>query len=186
MNIYEKLQTAKTELRRCNLSQSGKAKGTNGTERYTYFELDDFLPSLEKILLDLKLATFISFTREEATITLVNWEEPSEKIVVSSPFGSANLNGCHEVQNIGAVETYQRRYLYQALFDIAECDALNGTEIDRYPAVVIDEEFLEQYGVSDPVKTLEWIENKYGKPAEQLTERESKEVLAMLQKKLKG
>jgi len=41
--------------------------------------------------------------------------------------GSAALKGCHEVQNIGAVETYQRRYLWVAALEIVEHDALDKT-----------------------------------------------------------
>ena len=41
--------------------------------------------------------------------------------------GTANLKGCHEVQNIGACETYQRRYLYTTALSISEHDALDAT-----------------------------------------------------------
>jgi hypothetical protein len=41
--------------------------------------------------------------------------------------GSAALKGCHEVQNIGAVETYQRRYLWVAALEIVEHDALDSS-----------------------------------------------------------
>jgi hypothetical protein len=40
---------------------------------------------------------------------------------------SASLKGCHEVQNLGAVETYIKRYLYQNCFEIVEGDALDST-----------------------------------------------------------
>jgi len=40
---------------------------------------------------------------------------------------TASLKGCHEVQNLGAVETYVKRYLYQNAFEIVESDALNST-----------------------------------------------------------
>ena len=39
----------------------------------------------------------------------------------------ASLKGCHQVQNLGAVETYIKRYLYQNCFEIVEADALDGT-----------------------------------------------------------
>jgi hypothetical protein len=41
--------------------------------------------------------------------------------------GSAQLKGCHEVQNIGAVETYQRRYLYTTALELLEHDVLDAT-----------------------------------------------------------
>jgi hypothetical protein len=54
-------------------------------------------------------------------------ENPADCITLYSPMGSANLKGCHEVQNIGAVETYQRRYLWVAALEIVEHDALDAT-----------------------------------------------------------
>jgi hypothetical protein len=48
--------------------------------------------------------------------------------------GSAALKGCHEVQNIGAVETYQRRYLWVTAMEIVEHDALDATTAKDAPA----------------------------------------------------
>lgn len=124
MNIYEKVQAVKTELAKKKLKMSGK----NEFAKYDYFELDDFLTPLNELMHEYKMTAYPSFTAELATLMAVNCEAPEEKITVTSPMGTANLKGCHEVQNIGAVETYQRRYLYQALFDIAEHDSLNATQ----------------------------------------------------------
>ena len=41
--------------------------------------------------------------------------------------------GCHEVQNIGAVQTYQRRYLYTTALAIVESDALDATTAKEEP-----------------------------------------------------
>ena len=49
-------------------------------------------------------------------------------VSLDSPMGSAALKGCHEVQNIGAVETYQRRYLWVTAMEIVEHDALDSSE----------------------------------------------------------
>ena len=40
----------------------------------------------------------------------------------------ANLKGCHPVQNLGAVETYIRRYLWVAALEIVEHDAVDSSE----------------------------------------------------------
>jgi hypothetical protein len=40
---------------------------------------------------------------------------------------SAALKGCHDVQNLGAVQTYLRRYLWTNAFEIVEHDALDAT-----------------------------------------------------------
>lgn len=124
MNIYEKIQQVRLALASETIQKSGK----NTFAKYDYFELDDFIKPLNRLMADVKMTAYTSFTAETATLIAVNCEKPEEQVVITSPFGSADLKGCHEVQNIGAVETYQRRYLYQALFDIAESDALNATQ----------------------------------------------------------
>jgi len=124
MNIYEKIQAVRTALKHKEIKMTGK----NTFAGYDYFELDDFLTPLNELMQEHKMTAYPSFTEELATLTAVNCEAPEEKVTVTSPMGTANLKGCHEVQNIGAVETYQRRYLYQALFDITEKDGLNATQ----------------------------------------------------------
>ena len=124
MNIYEKLQEVKTKLASKKLKMTGK----NEFAKYDYFELEDFLTPLNELMQEYKMTAYPSFTSELATLTAVNCETPEERITVTSPMGTASLKGCHEVHNIGAVETYQRRYLYQALFDIAEHDGLNAMQ----------------------------------------------------------
>jgi hypothetical protein len=53
--------------------------------------------------------------------------DDGSNVTFTSPMGSAQLKGFHEVQNIGAVETYQRRYLYVTALAIVEHDALDAT-----------------------------------------------------------
>jgi hypothetical protein len=40
----------------------------------------------------------------------------------------AALKGCHPVQNLGAVETYIRRYLWVIALEIVEHDAVDSSE----------------------------------------------------------
>lgn len=124
MNIYQKMQSAKVQLQELNLKKTGNNKFAG----YTYFELTDFLPALNKIMADIGLASCVSFTSETATLTIINSENPEEKLEYTSPMASANLKGAHEIQNLGASQTYERRYLYMAAFDIVESDALDATQ----------------------------------------------------------
>jgi hypothetical protein len=122
MEVYRKLAVARAKLRAQVLKKSGKNKFAN----YDYFELGDFLHPTLQIFDDLGLIGIVSFTKDEASLSIVDVENGGE-IVITSPFGSAALKGCHEVQNIGAVETYQRRYLWVAAMEIVEHDALDAT-----------------------------------------------------------
>jgi hypothetical protein len=123
MNVYQKLNEAREQFHKAKLKKSGHNKFAN----YYYFELGDFvIPALE-IFKQIGLTSIISFGKEEASMTIVNNDKPEEKIIITSPMSSAALKGCHEVQNLGAVQTYIRRYLWVAALEVLEHDALDGT-----------------------------------------------------------
>ena len=123
MNVYQKLNEAREQFHKAKLKKSGHNKFAN----YYYFELGDFvIPALE-IFKQIGLTSIISFGKEEASMTIVNNDKPEEKIIITSPMSSAALKGCHEVQNLGDVQTYIRRYLWVAALEVLEHDALDGT-----------------------------------------------------------
>lgn len=122
MSVYKKLMEARLRLQAAELKKTGHNKFAG----YYYFELGDFLPTAQQIFADLGLCGVVSFTADIATLTITDTEDGGT-IVITSPMGSAALKGCHEVQNVGAVETYQRRYLWVSAFEIVEHDALDAT-----------------------------------------------------------
>jgi hypothetical protein len=69
----------------------------------------------------------------------INDVEDGTSIMFTSPMSSAALKGCHDVQNLGAVISYLRRYLWVNAFEIVEHDALDATtgavEVAKKPAV---------------------------------------------------
>ena len=163
MNIFEKIQTIRVELRHTDLKMSGRNKFAN----YDYMELDDFCPTLNELMLKYKITAIPTFTREKASLTAIDCEKPEDRYTIESPFGTADLKGCHEVQCIGAVETYQRRYLYQAMFDISESDGLNKSQGDpSKPAPKKTAEFPSHTeddllpGEEKPVKPAKPIDEK--------------------------
>ena len=123
MNIYQKLNAAREQFHQVKMEKSGK----NTFAKYDYFTLSDFIKPALKVMSANGLCATVSFSADIATMTIVNIEKLDEQIVITSPMGSALLKGCHEVQNIGAVETYQRRYLWVAALEIIEQDALDST-----------------------------------------------------------
>ena len=123
MSVYTKLNQARLKLQNTELSKSGHNKFAG----YRYFELGDFLPTIQTIFNDLGLFGYVSYDAEIASLTIVDTED-SSNIVITSPMGSAALKGCHEIQNIGAVETYQRRYLWVTAMEIVEHDAIDSSE----------------------------------------------------------
>ena len=123
MNVYQKLNEARDIFHQAKLKKSGHNKFAN----YYYFEIGDFvIPALE-IFRSVGLTSVIRFGIDQAVMEIVNTDKPEDKIIITSPMSSAALKGCHEVQNLGAVQTYIRRYLWVAALEIVEHDALDGT-----------------------------------------------------------
>jgi hypothetical protein len=123
-NVYQRLSEARTKFHAMELKKTGK----NTFANYSYFELGDFLIPALKVFAECGIGTTpVTFSDGYATMLIVNLENPQDYIELQSPMGSAALKGCHEVQNIGAVETYQRRYLWVNALEIVEHDALDSS-----------------------------------------------------------
>jgi len=118
--IYKKLQELKQTIAETKTTKSGK----NTFSGYSYFELQDFMPLVISTCTKLGMTSAMSFGKELATLTLVDIEE-GDKVEFTMPVSEANLKGCHPVQNLGAVVTYTRRYLWLTALDITEADALD-------------------------------------------------------------
>lgn len=121
MPVHSKLNKARLQLQAKKLNKSGHNKFAG----YQYFELGDFLPAVQEIFSQIGLCGIVSYTADLAMLTITDTEDGTQ-VVLTSPMGSAALKGCHEVQNIGAVETYQRRYLWVTAMEIVEHDALDA------------------------------------------------------------
>lgn len=122
MSVFKKLNEARQRFHSLELKKTGHNKFAG----YYYFELGDFLIPALQVFREVGLCAYVSFDKDVATMTIVDLES-AERMEIKSPMGSAALKGCHEVQNIGAVETYQRRYLWVAALEIVEHDALDAT-----------------------------------------------------------
>ena len=121
MTVFEKLNEARLRFQNAGVKKSGQNKFAG----YTYYELADILPFINQIANELKFCCVVNFTPELATLEFCDLEGDG-RIQFTSPMSNASLKGCHEVQNLGAVETYIKRYLYQNCFEIVEADALDG------------------------------------------------------------
>lgn len=187
-NIYSKMQKARCEFQEKPLKKSGHNKFAG----YHYFELGDFLPTINSLLEKYNLCSNISFDNDMATLTIVNAENTDEKLVFTSPMSNANLKGCHDVQNLGAVQTYLRRYLWVNAFEIVESDGLDATTgKDDKPSKtkanvnaakimkLIETKYVNEVAVQQHVKTA------YGVDAyDKLNDKQAKELIEMLSKKL--
>jgi hypothetical protein len=102
-----------------------KKSGLNKFAGYSYFELGDFIPHIQTIFNEVGLCGVVSFDAAQATLCITDTEDGSQ-IVVTSPMAEANLKGAHPIQNLGAVLSYQRRYLWMAAMEIVEHDIIDS------------------------------------------------------------
>jgi hypothetical protein len=108
---------------------------------YKYFELQDIVPVATPIFQQVGLLPAVTFSDNEATMTIFNVDNPSDYINFTSPMReiepiiSTKTGGevTNAIQRLGSVETYQRRYLYMIALDIVESDAIEAATGDNPP-----------------------------------------------------
>lgn len=139
MNIYEKMQVVKKLLSDAELKKTGK----NDYSNFEYYELSDILPAIITFCENYRLFTHVNFVKEYSTktitteesqvqekvkvgesaiLTVINIDNPAEKIEYSSDVKDLELKAANAIQNYGGIQTYSRRYLYMNAFDIVEAE----------------------------------------------------------------
>lgn len=143
MSVHKKLMQARIELQGTQLKKSGLNKFAG----YSYFELGDFLPTIQSIFNRIGLCGVVSYTKDYAELSIVDVDDGTI-VTISSPMAEANLKGTHPIQNLGAVETYQRRYLWMTALEIVEHDVLDA-----------------QTGYDEPAKPVQQAAKPVSQPA---------------------
>lgn len=148
--VYLKLMRARLMLQDKQLKKSGHNKFAG----YSYFELGDFIPTINEIFFDVGLCGVVSYDAEIASLTITDVDDGTS-IVITSPMADANLKGCHPIQNLGAVETYTRRYLWVTAMEIVEHDALDSSAPLKEEKVII----TPTQGIADtlPPEEMEYL-----------------------------
>jgi hypothetical protein len=150
--VYQKLQTARVKLQEMPLKKSGYNKFAD----FKYFELADFLPSVNTIFAELGLCSAFSIHGDVAVLSIVDYETGGS-IHFRSPTADAASGKAPPIQALGSMHTYLRRYLMLNALEITEHDAVDATiqkdEPKASKAVTVD--------VFDSISKEEqdWLEN---------------------------
>jgi len=128
MTVHKKLMQARIKLQNTELKKSGENKFAG----YKYFELGDFLPQTMQIFHDLELCSVVSFDTDYARLCITDTEDGTT-LTITSPMAEANLKGAHPIQNLGAVLSYQRRYLWLAAMEVVEHDIIDASSGSEPP-----------------------------------------------------
>jgi len=129
MNIYKKLSEVRVELQGSKLHKSGE----NKFAKFKYFELDDLLPTINRLNKDKGLVTIFNIKDDIAKLTIIDADSEA-KIEFEVPTAEANMKGMQEIQKLGSQITYMRRYLLFIAYEITEkdtVDAIDNTKIEE-------------------------------------------------------
>lgn len=129
MNVYQKL----AEMRLQFLNQHVDKSGKHMKMQFTYFELDDIVPTALRLAKDIGLLMLDAFDEHNAVLNIINVDDASEMVTVSLPFSQWEGNaGVNPLQAMGATITYYRRYLYMIALDICTPDEIDS--VNAIPA----------------------------------------------------
>lgn len=144
-NLNESIINIRVKLQNAKLKKSGKNKFAG----FDYFELADFLPKLNELMLSeglndrfyIKddLATLeIQKGGEKNTYTMpfVMFETPTNRREDKTTGEVYEVKTMQDIQYLGALNTYYKRYLYLNAFGITDgdvIDSMNNEEIKSEP-----------------------------------------------------
>lgn len=147
-NLNESIIQIRVDLQNSKIKKSGKNKYAG----FDYYELADFLPKLNELMLKYGVNDKFTIEEEKATLTLIKGDEsqvyniPFERFetpLVYKKDKNGNFikdkNGeliqipsMQDIQYLGALNTYYKRYLYLNAFGITDgevIDSMDNNEI---------------------------------------------------------
>lgn len=166
LNVYQKIQRVRAELVKMNLRKTGK----NTYSNFTYYELGDFLPPLNKLMDEYGLMTRFTIDSkkgeqpEKAILQVFNSENPEEVVVFRSETAEVEIGkkkdgsgGADPIQNLGGKITYMRRYMMMVAFEIVESDYVDRRDqatTKKSSDLELDEESIKKISDSKDLDEL--------------------------------
>ena len=153
-NVCQKIQQVRVDLVNKNL----KKTGNNTYSKFTYYELGDFLPTLNELNNKVGLMTKFTIKRKTARLDIFDCDNMEHIISFHAPTATVEIGkkkdgtgGAEPIQNLGGQITYMRRYLLMMAYEIVESDYVDRkkqSEVKELP-----EKYVKQiYGVNDLLK----------------------------------
>jgi len=133
MTVYKKLQKARVLLNASSIKKSGKNKFAG----YDYFELGDFLPTVNEIFDSVGLCGVVNFG-EQATLTVYDTDGDGQ-VTFSSPLVFAENAKGQAIQSLGSTHTYFRRYLWLLALELTEHDSIDSLPQEDKPKPIVVE-----------------------------------------------
>lgn len=146
LNLNESIIKVRVELQKTKLKKSGKNKFAG----FDYYELSDFLPKLNELMSQYNIndkftiETDTSIGTDYAILTLIKGEEKQDyKIpfkIFETPINTKvndktgevkQVKSMQDIQYLGALNTYYKRYLYLNAFGITDGEVIDAMPNDE-------------------------------------------------------
>lgn len=128
--LNEAISSIRVKLQKSNLKKSGKNKFAD----FDYFELGDFLPTLNELMEKEGVNDLFTIKDGEAILTLIKREERQSYsipfVVFDTPLNSKGVKSMQDIQYLGALNTYYKRYLYINAFGITDGEIIDAMDVE--------------------------------------------------------
>lgn len=155
--LNERIISIRVKLQNSKLKKSGKNKFAG----FDYFELSDFLPRLNELMLEEGINDLFTIEGDEAKLTLLRGEEEQTYkmpfVMFNVPVNKSGQPSMQEIQYIGALNTYYKRYLYINALGISECEVIDS--MDNNEVKETKKATTEKKEVKASPKQIELIQN---------------------------
>ena len=141
--LNESIIDIRVELQKKNLKKSGK----NSFAGFDYFELADFLPTLNELMQKERINDLFTIIDNEANLILIKGEEKQEYKMPFTIFETPvnvkkdtktgevrEVKSMQDIQYLGALNTYYKRYLYLNAFGITDGDVIDSMNNEELKA----------------------------------------------------
>lgn len=151
--LNESIIDIRVELQKKNLKKSGKNKFAG----FDYFELSDFLPTLNELMQKEKVNDMFTIQDNVAKLILIKGEERQEYtmpfVIFDTPINTKkdketgeikDVKSMQDIQYLGALNTYYKRYLYLNAFGITDGDVIDSMDNDNLETKRNDKNYREE------------------------------------------
>lgn len=125
IHLLKKIMLARKKFKDKGIKKSGY----NQFQKFSYYELKDIIPEAIEICLELNMATRFTYEYDHYTLKIydLDHKEVTEFCMPGKDYSNeGNIN--NQLQNLGKIQTYIRRYLYMQFLDITENDVVDASK----------------------------------------------------------
>lgn len=180
LNLNESIIKIRVKLQNSKIKKSGKNKFAG----FEYYELGDFLPKLNELMLEENINDLFTIENDEVKLILMKGEEKQEyKMpfrIFETPLTKDGKQSMQDIQYLGALNTYYKRYLYLNAFGITDgevIDSMNSEEIKK----PIKQETKEILITEKQIELIKGLDQERVKKALEYYEKENIEDLTLVQ-----